>query len=149
MFRPASIIKGGNTCLMLKKKKKLILTLLSYMLNKRALYGESCCYTALMMLQIRTNINQRYYSQSCWHNMNQSLLHSSIRMHCVISPCLDVLGSASLGAFLLQSVHHRLQRTLHRRFGRLSLAAFLLQLRAEALGQRVAALPRQRSQILL
>lgn len=62
---------------------------------------------------------------------------------------LDVLGSAGLDAFLLQLVQHRLQRALHGRLWRLGLAVFLLQLRAEAFGQSVAALPRQRSQIFL
>lgn len=63
-------------------------------------------------------------------------------------PHLDVLGPVDLVPLLLQLLQDALQRALHRRLGHLLLRRLLLQLRAEALGQRVATLAGQRRQVL-
>lgn len=63
-------------------------------------------------------------------------------------PHLDVLGPVHLIPLLLQLLQDALQRALHRGLGHLLLRRLLLQLRAETLGQRVAALAGQRRQVL-
>lgn len=61
---------------------------------------------------------------------------------------LDVLRSVHLLPLLLQLLQYHLQGAFHRRLRHFLLRGFLFQLRAEAFGQRVAALTGQRWQVL-